>query len=138
VLIVGGWQFNFPSSALASAELYDPISGTFSPTGSMSTGRVDQTATLLGNGEVLVVGGSGNLQLGLASAELYDPSAGTFSPTGSMVEGRGNQTATLLGNGKVLVAGGYTGFPGAGLSSAELYDPSTGAFTSTGSMGSAR
>jgi hypothetical protein len=87
VLIVGGWQFNFPSSALASAELYDPISGTFSPTGSMSTGRVDQTATLLGNGEVLVVGGFGNLQLGLASAELYDPSAGTFSPTGSMVEG---------------------------------------------------
>jgi Kelch motif len=138
VLIVGGWQFNFPSSALASAELYDPISGTFSPTGSMSTGRVDQTATLLGNGEVLVVGGFGNLQLGLASAELYDPSAGTFSPTGSMVEGRGNQTATLLGNGKVLVAGGYTGFPGAGLSSAELYDPSTGAFTSTGSMAAQR
>jgi hypothetical protein len=134
VLIVGGWQFNFPNSALASAEIFDPNSGIFSPTGSMSVARVDQTATLLGNGKVLVVGGFSNLQLGLASAELYDPSGATFSPTGSMVSGRGNQTATVLGSGKVLVTGGYSGFPGAGLSSAELYDPSTGTFTSTGTM----
>jgi hypothetical protein len=138
VLIVGGFQFNFPNSALASAELYDPSSGTFSATGSMTAGRVDHTATLLGNGEVLIAGGYGNLQLGLSSAELYDPSTMMFSPTGSMTSGRGNQTASLLGNGRVLVAGGYSGFPGPGLSSAEIYDPSTGTFASTGSMTAGR
>ena len=134
VLIVGGFQFNFPNSALTTAELYDPSSGTFTATASMTAGRVDHTATLLGSGAVLIAGGYGNLQLGLSSAELYDPSTTMFSPTGAMISGRGNQTATLLANGRVLVAGGYSGFPGSGLAAAEMYDPSTGTFASTGSM----
>jgi hypothetical protein len=63
---------------LSSAELYDPATGTFAPTGSMGTAREDHTATLLGNGKVLITGGLGERPDGtdgaLSSAELYNPS----------------------------------------------------------------
>src|SRR5206468_3234457 len=55
VLIVGG--SNWPDGPLASAELYDPVSGTWSLTGSLATARQDHAATLLPNGKVLVAGG---------------------------------------------------------------------------------
>jgi hypothetical protein len=44
----------------------------FSLTGSMTTARNGPAATLLADGEVLVVGGAGNSGV-LASAELYAP-----------------------------------------------------------------
>jgi hypothetical protein len=74
VLIAGGYDNLFAS--LASAEMYDPKTGTFSPTNSMATGRAVQTATLLSDGSVLIAGGSDSLgSLGdpLSSAELYQP-----------------------------------------------------------------
>lgn len=122
VLVVGGDSPCCPRLPLSSAELYDPLTGTFSLTGSMSTGRDFPTATLLASGKVLVVGAG-------ASAELYDPAAGTFSPTGSLFIPRSGHTATLLHDGKVLVAGGY--FNGE-LVSAEVYDPVTGIFSPVG------
>jgi len=122
VLIAGGWSGGAGGSAVASAELYEPATGTFSPTGSMITARANHTATLLDNGHVLIAGGYGD-----ASAELYDPQTGTFSLTGSMTSSRVYPTATLLPNGRVLIAGGGPAF-------GELYDPAAGSFRLTGSM----
>jgi N-acetylneuraminic acid mutarotase len=70
VLIAGG---DNGSAAVASAELYDPATGKFSPTGSMATARNGYTATLLSDGSVLVVGGENDTSADLASDELYQP-----------------------------------------------------------------
>jgi hypothetical protein len=133
VLITGGASIYASGSSLSSAELYDPSTHTFSPTGSMAFGRLNHQATLLPNGKVLITGGFG----GNGTAELYDPNSGTFSLTGSMSAARGRHTSTLLPNGQVLIAGGSDNFTN-NFAGAEIYDPASGVFTSTGSMVSAR
>ena len=64
VLVAGGGTYYDKS-----AELYDPSTGTFTATGSLNVVRMrpSPTATLLGNGRVLVVGGDSDV----GSAELY-------------------------------------------------------------------
>ena len=110
VLVAGGmsdWRTN-------AAVLYDPSTGTFTATGSMSDARDAHAAVLLADGRVLVLGGDGWTCSGtgcyfsgsLSSAELYDPATGTFSRAGYMNVGRTAPTATLLQNGDVLVTGG--------------------------------
>jgi len=135
VLIAGG--FDGSNSASATAELYDPVAGTFSATGNLNTAREYQTATMLNDGKVLIVGGFDGTNSATASAELYDPVAGTFSPTGSLNIARGYHTATLLSNGKVLIAGGVDSTNSVS-ATAELYDPVAGTFSPTGSLNAAR
>jgi len=138
VLVAGGTDGS--GMALASAELYDPTTGTFSATGSMATARHHFAATLLcdltappcNDKRVLVTGGLDVNGNPLMSAELYDPTTGTFAPTrGIMQFVHAVHTGTLLPNGKVLIAGW-------GPATAELFDPSTGTFKATGSMLEAR
>ena len=82
VLVAGGVDSD--GSASASAELYDPASGTWTATGSLNTARYYHTATLLPNGMVLVAGGMDSGGSASASAELYDPASGTWTATGSL------------------------------------------------------
>jgi hypothetical protein len=105
VLITGGADEDF--NRLSWAEIYDPATGTFSPTGSMGLSRVGHTATLLRNGKVMVTGGDPGSGLGLASAEFYDPVTGTFSAPQLMMGSRRYwHTSTFLPNGRVIIIGG--------------------------------
>ena len=145
VLIAGGSVANSNGSqAMATAELFEPKSGTFVSTGSMHEARIGLVAVRLADGRVLVVGGTtidtGGTSVGLSSAEIYDPATGTWTETGSMpasrtvegYDGQGRPTATLLTDGRVLIAGGLGST--ASIASGVLFDPRTGSFVATGSM----
>jgi WD40 repeat protein len=137
VLVTGGADRESGGAVLSTAELYDPATGTWTPVAPMAAARRDHTATVMGNGQVLVTGGTNASGLRQRSAEVYDPATGTWSATGAMATPRISHTATLLPNGKVLVSGGYNG-AGKGnadrLATAEVYDPASGTWSAAGSM----
>jgi hypothetical protein len=129
VLAAGGRSGLGAAGLLATAEIFDPVTGNWTPTGSLLTSREGATATLLPNGKVLLAGGdqiNGGI---LASAELYDPASGQWTAAGTMRNPRTDYSAVLLANGKVLVAGG--GGPDDLPTNAELYDPATGTWKPT-------
>jgi hypothetical protein len=73
VLIAGGYgRYGNKNGWLASAELYDPIDGTFASTGDMTAVREWHTATLLTTGNVLVAGGEKGYVDPVTSAETYE------------------------------------------------------------------
>ena len=126
VLVAGGGGLapdpGSPIPVLASAEIFDPATGVWTPTGSMGQPRQVHTATLLTNGKVLVAGGVSFFGgVFPTSAELYDPVAGKWSPTFPLVSGRQDHIAALLPDGKVLVAGGFNNADTG--PTAELFDP---------------
>jgi Kelch motif len=104
-----------------TAELYDPDTGIWRLTGSLSR-RVYHSATLLPNGQVLVVGGWDldiESERYVNTAELYDPVTELWRPTQSPITPRGYNTALLLPDGRVLAVSFFDG------PVAELFDPST-------------
>src|SRR5580658_1133107 len=107
-LLRGWWMVALFVIALLAVCPASVKADSFSLTGSINTARLDHTATLLPNGQVLVAGGwgSSHSQNAFSSAELYNPASGTWTSTGSMTNARVAATATLLPNGQVLVAGG--------------------------------
>jgi len=131
------WNLNPTTGDWNTAANWTPAAlygGTFQfeRAGNLQIARVYHTATLLQNGQVLVVGGETYRGI-TASAELYDPATGIWTKTGNLHEGREHQTATLLQNGQVLVVGGVNA-QFQYIASAELYDPATGRWRRTGSL----
>ncbi len=132
VLLAGG---NNNGAVLASAEIFDPVTATFSSVAPMTIGRMFHTATLLTDGTVLIAGGYSNApgEPSLATAEIFNPTTGTFAPTKSpMFSVRVFHTATLLPSGVVFVAGGKDN-GNTVVATAECYDPSIGEFRVTAS-----
>jgi hypothetical protein len=112
----------------SSADIYDPSTGLFSPvSNTMSVPREQHVAVRLGNGRILIAGGTNDHFL--VTAEIFDPANGSFAATtGEMVSARSGAAGLLLRSGLVFIAGGFNG---AYLNSAETYNPSTGKFTIT-------
>jgi hypothetical protein len=128
VLVAGGMDLLDPAQfahPLASAELYDPKSGSFVPTGGMVTARASHTASLRKDGSVVLVGGgdgvAGNpfcdghlvgncwpavVLLPTTSVEVYDPQTNGFLPSPTLALARELHTTTVLADGTLLVAGG--------------------------------
>lgn len=100
VLIAGGTADPNSGAALSTAELYDPVSNTFEPTGPLTHPRASAEATVFNNGKVLLTGPS------IRTSDLYDPASGTFTTGPTLLDLHPGQTATLLQDGSVLVAGG--------------------------------
>ncbi len=108
----------------ASAELYDPSTGTSRFIAPLATRRAHHTATLLPDGRVLIAGGR-DAAGALATTELYDPEDESFEPGPPMSEARSYHTAVLLDDDRVLVVGA---------SSAQLFDPASDAFVAAGPL----
>lgn len=130
VLVAGGLGGEGGSTYFTSAEIYDPLTDTFTPTGSMSTRRYVASAALLDDGRVLVAAGFNRDDGPLATAEIYDPATGLFTPTGSLSLARTEPKAVVrLLDGRVLIAGGSN--EDGAIGTAELYDPVSGTFSPT-------
>lgn len=133
VLIAGGFSSaTLPARALATAELYDPIVGTFTALASrMQSRRTGHAASKLADGRVLITGGqtTDNDANGSDTAEIYDPATKAFaSIPAHMTSPRGGHISALLPNGRVLIAGGYDD-QCTGLDSAETFNPATQKFS---------
>jgi len=124
VLVAGGvtpwWPGSTGGSPTATAELYDPTTGSWRSTASMIYAAASH-ATRLENGQVLVPGGNS------ITAELYDPSTGKWTPTSNMYFSQPSTDAALLTNGDVLIFGS----PNSTTYSSEFYNPSTNVWART-------
>ncbi|WP_437923442.1 kelch repeat-containing protein [Sorangium sp. So ce291] len=126
VLVAGGadgYPPDRPDHHLASAEVYDPATDTWTPVASMRWARTEHTATLLPDGRVLVAGSVGD-ETG-KTAEIYDPSSDTWTSAGEMATARSSHGAVRLSDGRVLVTGNSQSSD-KGTLAAELYDPASG------------
>jgi hypothetical protein len=140
VLVAGGYYDDGGDHYLASAEVFNPATNSFSSAGiaAMGAARRGAVAAPLPDGRVLVAGGyyddGGDNYL--ASAEVFNPATNAFTPVGDMGIARVRAAAAPLPDGRVLVAGGNDGTTR--LSSAEVFNPATNAFTPVNDIGTDR
>ncbi|HET7730887.1 MAG TPA: kelch repeat-containing protein [Usitatibacter sp.] len=144
VLVVGGGTWHIDPETWTrirqrvGAEIYDPVSRTWSLTAPMSVPRMyGAHAVRLLDGRVMVLDGEeldNDLQ---GSVEIFDPASGAWTRTANLLIPRVSFTATLLESGEVLVAGGVDRTD-ATVAVAEIYNPESGTWRTTGSLHSAR
>ena len=135
VLVEGGCNQGNCTTVTATAELYNPRTHQWTPTGSMHTARDYHTATLLASGGVLVTGGY-TIQGASNSVEMYDPVSGTWSTMTGMLFGRALHSATALSDGRVIVAGGNVGYLPSNLT--EVYNPVSNTWSPSGNLNTKR
>ncbi len=126
VLVAGG-TVSSPFTALATCEIFDPVSNTWTPAGTMNYARQYIQSVKLPDGKVLVTGGYDGFEI-LGTCEIYNPTTGVWTITGSFSVPRTGHRIVLLPNGNVLAVGGRNQNL-AWLSSCELYNPSLGTWT---------
>jgi Galactose oxidase, central domain/Kelch motif len=127
-----------PMALSASVILWAQVPGSWISRANLGQARSGHTATLLTNGEVLVVGGVDGSGHALATAELYDPSTDSYAQLSStLATAVSGHTATLLNDGTVLIAGGIDD-SGKPVADAALFDPSTDTFSALTPMATAR
>ncbi len=108
VLVAGGLALNGAAVApTATAELYDPSTGLFTTTGSMSIPRGHYAPSILDDGTVFIQGGA-SLPAG-TNADVYNPAAGTFRTTASFTAAQAGMRDSILPDGTVLLASGVNG-----------------------------
>jgi hypothetical protein len=128
----------------ASTELFDPTSGQFTTAGSMLGSRIYHTATLLSDGEVLLAGGTNNVD-GTALGDLFSPASASFTATATGGTQAFQLSAALLQDGRVLLTGGEgfastcsQGGSQVSIANALLFETSDASFTETADMSAAR
>jgi hypothetical protein len=145
VLMAGGYNgftqyVGGGHESLQSAELFHSRTGTWTPTGPMLVGRSGQLASLLADGEVLVIGGWEMPKLGeyVRTAELYDPATNSWTTAPVPAELEESSSLTSLPDGRVLLTGVFgtdlfDKSPGAA-----VYDPASNAWTRVASPNQSR
>lgn len=131
VLVVGGFSNYTSQIGTSVCELYDPVAGTWSTTGSLPTGKFQGGLWLLLNGKVLHAGGSvdGNANASVADAYLYDPATGLWTVTGSLNTSRHVSATSYLPNGNpIMVSGKHDAI---GTQTAEVYNVGSGTWSYT-------
>ena len=137
ILIVGGFRNLSHLGMITEAEIYDPSSDTWTLISSMLIGHLGHSATLLNDGNVLVIGpewgGGGHLR---RIVDLYNTSSGKWSSAGETIQ-QTFHTASLLNDGGVLIAGGWLEFWNASRASV-IYEPSSQKWFSSAKMNQPR
>jgi hypothetical protein len=140
ILIAGGSTEIADTGSVATAEIWDPVAGTITPTGSLRSDRMFHASTLLSDGRVLIVGGFSSApgpatRKPVNSSEIWDPGTGEFTvvaslrgiggETGAMSTSRntGNLALVTLPDGRVLILDGSTAW---------TWDPVTDALEEAG------
>jgi hypothetical protein len=128
LLLAGGAADLGVAPGYATAELFSATDTSFSPTGNMQYGHMLNSATLLRNGKVLVVGGWYN-NASATNAELYDPASGAFSPAGTVSTLRANSIVVPTADSGAIIFSGTPIYGGAAYESVEYYNPALQSFT---------
>jgi hypothetical protein len=137
ILMVGGTPPDKLGIPVAGAEIFDPVTETFSTTGALLARRTFHTLTALADGRVLVTGGEGGDRLGPSAqdvVEIYDPATGTFSAAADAPRISGWNLTVPLRDGRVVIVVQQSGPFDRTVGPTFVFDPRLGTFEELGSI----